>query len=106
MIVDGWITWDQEISCTSDSNEELEHWQNHLHEVSTLCYNMMTKSLCCVSSKVRNLPYYDSLTNVDNFLDVFESAVPQYHYFQELDFVLHTTPARWWGTYKDSFDGL
>ena len=46
---DGRIAWDCEISYTSDSDEELEHWQNHFHEVSTLHCNMMTKSMCCVS---------------------------------------------------------
>ena len=38
---------------------------------------MMTKSLCCVSSKVISLPYYDGLTNVDKFLDAYEREVPE-----------------------------
>jgi len=24
--MDGWITWDRESSCTSDSDKEIEHW--------------------------------------------------------------------------------
>lgn len=56
---------------------------------------MMTKLMCCVSSKVRNLPYYDGLTDVYKFLDVFEREVPEKHHFQVLDLVLHATPARW-----------
>jgi len=32
----GRIAWDWESFFTSDSYEELEHWQNYLHEVSTL----------------------------------------------------------------------
>lgn len=28
LTVDGCITWDHESSCTSDSDEELENWQN------------------------------------------------------------------------------
>jgi len=92
-IVDGWISWDREISCNSDSDEYFEHWQNRLHEVSTLHCNMMTKSLCFVSSKVRNLPYYDGLTDRDNFLDAFEHEVPKYHHFQALDLALRATPA-------------
>lgn len=83
--VDGWITWDQEISCTFDLDEELEHWKNRLHEVSTLRCNMMMESLCCVSLEVRNLPYYDGLTDVDMFLDEFECEVPEDHHFQELE---------------------
>jgi len=71
-MADGWISWDCESSCTLDSDEELEHWKNRLHEISTLCCNMMTKLLHCVSSNIRNLPYYDGLTDVDKFLDGFE----------------------------------
>ncbi len=104
-IEDGCITWDHESSCTSNSDEELEYWQNRLHEVSMLCCNMMTKSLCCVSSKVRILPYYDGLIDVDEFLDAFEREVTEKHRFQVLDLALHTTPARWWDTHKDSRDG-
>ena len=70
-IADRHIVWDRESFCISDSYEELAHWQNQLHEVSTLHYNMMTKSLRCVSLEVRNLPYYDGLTDVDHFLDAF-----------------------------------
>lgn len=49
---------------------------------------MMTKSLCCVSLEVRNLPYYDGLTYVDKFMDAFERQVPEKHHFQALDLVL------------------
>jgi len=43
--------------------------------------NMMTKSLHCMSSEVRNLPSYDGLTDVDIFLDAFEREVPEKHHF-------------------------
>ena len=65
---------------------------------------MMIWSLCCVSSEVRNLAYYDGLTNVDHFLDEFEREVPEKHRFQALDWALRATPARWWGTFKDYFN--
>lgn len=64
---------------------------------------MMTKSLCSVSSEVRKLPYYDFLTDVDKFLDEFEHEVPEDHHFEALDLALRATPAKWWGTHKDSF---
>ncbi len=66
---------------------------------------MMTKSLCCVSSKVRSLTYYDGLTDVDKFIDAFEREVMEKHHFQVLDLTLRATLARWWGTHKDNFDG-
>lgn len=103
--VDGCVAWDCESPFTSDSDEELEHWQNRLHEVSMLRYNMMTKQLLYVSSKVRSFPYYDSLTDVDKILDAFESEVPKKHCFQALDLALRYTLAGWWATHKDSFDG-
>ena len=49
LMIDGQIAWDQESSYTFDSDEGLEYWKNHLHEVSTLQCNMITKSLRCVS---------------------------------------------------------
>lgn len=65
---------------------------------------MMIRSLHCVSSKVRDMPTYDGLTDVDVFLDAFEREVPEKHRFQALDWELHATPARCWGTDKGSFD--
>jgi len=89
-MVDGWISCVWESSCTSDSYEELEHWQICFHEVSILQCNMMTKSLHCVSSEVRKLPYYDCLTDVDMFLDAFEHEGHEDHRFQELHWALRT----------------
>jgi len=90
-------------SYTSDSNEELEHWQKRLHKFSTPRCNMMTKSLQCVSMEVRNLPHYDDLDDVILFMDKFEMEVPEEHQFQALDLALHATHVCWWGTHKDSF---
>lgn len=65
---------------------------------------MMTKSLPCVSSEVKSLPYYDGLIDVDKFLHAFEKEVHEKHHFQKLDLALCATLARWWGTHKDNFD--
>jgi len=73
--VDGWITWKHESSCTSDSGEEVERWQNRLHEVTTLNWNMMTRSLHCMSTEVRDFPTYDGINDVATFLDAFEREV-------------------------------
>ena len=51
------------------------------------------------------MPYYDGLTDIDKFLDAFEREVLEKHRFQALYLALRTTPARWWGTHKDKFDG-
>ena len=78
---DGCISWDHKRCCTSNLDEELEHHHNRLHEVSTLRCNMMTKLLHCLSPELRNMPYYDGLTDVDHFLDAFEREVPKKHHF-------------------------
>ena len=53
---------------------------------------MMMKSLCCVSSEVRKLPYYDGLNDIDPFLDEFESEVLNNQRIQALELALHATP--------------
>ena len=74
---DGRISWECDSSSTSDSNEEVECWQNWLHEVTTLNCNMMIISLHCVMTEARELPTYDGVTVVDDFLDKFESVVQE-----------------------------
>ena len=65
---------------------------------------MMIISLHCVSTKVRDLPTYDGLNEVDTFLDAFEREVLEKQRFQALDWVLHAMSVRWWGTHKGSFE--
>jgi len=57
-----------------------------------------------VETKVRDLPMYDGLSEVDDFLDKFEREVPEQQRFDALKWVLHATPARWWGTHQRSFE--
>ena len=83
--VDGKIAWEHESSCTSDSDEEIERWQNQLHEVTTLNCNMMTRLLHCISTEVRNLPIDDGLSEVDTFLNKFEREVLEKQHFQALE---------------------
>ena len=71
----GRISWERDSSCTSDLDEEVECWQNMLHELTMLNCNMMIRSLHCVMTEARELPTYDGVTSVDEFLEKFESAV-------------------------------
>lgn len=41
--IEGKLIWEHDSSCTSDSEEELENWQNRLHEVSTRRCARITK---------------------------------------------------------------
>lgn len=75
LTVDGRISWEQKISYTSDSDEELQRWQNRLHEVTMMNCNMMIRSLHCVTIEARELLTFDGLIVVDEFLSKFESTV-------------------------------
>lgn len=77
LIADARISWERESSCTLDSDEEVERWQNQLHEVMTLNYNMMVRSLRCMTIEEMEMPTYDGLSVVDEFLSQFESVVPE-----------------------------
>jgi len=48
----------------------------------------------------RDLPTYDGLGEVDVFFDRFEREVPKKQCFKALNWILHATPARWWGMHK------
>ena len=91
---DGRISWERDNSCTSDSDEEVECWKNRLHEVTTLNCNMMIRSLRCVMTEAKELPTYDGVTAVDEFLDNFESAVPEQQRYGALEWALRATPSR------------
>lgn len=104
LTADGRISWERESSCTPDSNKDVERWQNRLHEVRILDYNMMVRLLCCVTTEARYLPTYGGLTVVDEFLNKYESAVLEQQRFDALTWALRTTLARWRGMHQGSFE--
>jgi len=61
---------------------------------------MMIRSLCCVAIEARDLPTYDGLTTVDDFLNLFEREVPEQQHFNALKWALYATLARWWGMHQ------
>lgn len=67
LIADGRISWEHESSCTSDSDEEIERWQNRLHKVMTLNCNMIVRSLRCVTTEARELSTYDGWKKIQCF---------------------------------------
>ena len=48
------------------------------------------------------LPRYEGFPNIASFLEEFEEKVTKSQRFSGLDYVLKATPARWWGTQKQS----
>jgi len=77
LTTDGRILWERKSSCTSDSDEDIERWKKWLHEETTLNCNMMFISLRCMTTEEREMPTYDGLSVVDEFLRKFESVVPE-----------------------------
>lgn len=100
LTVDGMISWESENSCTLDLDEEIKRWQNQLHEITTRNCNMMIGSLRCVKKEARELPTYDGLSALHEFLSKFENAVLNQQQFNALKWALCTTPARWWGMHQ------
>jgi len=50
------------------------------------------------------MPAYNGLSEVDDFLTRFEREVPKLQWFNTLKWELRTTPARWWGVHRQSFE--
>ena len=53
-------------------------------------------------AKASALPTYEGLPKLASFLDEFEEKVTESQRLSALDYVLKATPARWWGTHKQS----
>jgi len=75
-----------------------------LYKVTKLSCKMMVISLCCVTTEVRDLPMYDALSELDDFLKNFEREVPEQQSFNALKWALWATPARWWVMHQRSFE--
>lgn len=69
-----------------------------MHKVTTVNFNMMIRSLQCMMNKAREMPTYDGEIGVDELLDKFERSVPKQQWYGGLEWLLHTTPTRWWQT--------
>jgi len=95
---DGRISWECDSSYTSDSDEEVEHWQNWLHKVTTLNCNMMIRSFRRVTTEAREPPTYDDMTVVEEFLDNVEGAVSEQQQYTTLEGILCATPVQGWST--------
>jgi len=52
---------------------------------------------------VRDIPMYDGLSEVDDFLNKFERYVLEQQRFDALKWVLCDMPTRWWGMHQKRF---
>ena len=65
---------------------------------------MMVRSLLYVTMEARELPIYDGLIAVDEFLRKFENIISAQQQFDALKWALRVTPARWWDTHQVNFE--
>ena len=73
---EGNISWQCDSSCASDSDIGLENWQNRLYEVSMRRCAFMSKSLRWIGTYITEIPSYQGLTDIQEFLEQFEQQIP------------------------------
>ena len=65
---DGNLSWRSGNVCSSDSEEVLENWKNHMYEVSTRRCARLTREVCWIDTIVSKLPTFDGLSPLEAFL--------------------------------------
>ena len=74
-MADGNLSWRSVSSCTSNSGDALENWQNILHEVSMHRCVKFTRVVHRVGAEASVLPTYEGFHNLASFLEEFEEKV-------------------------------
>ena len=97
---EGNISWRCDSSCASDSDVGLENWQNRLYEVSAHKCAFMTKSLRWIGTEIKDIPSFDGLADVNEFLQQFEQEISHEQRMEVIDLAVRATPARWWHSHK------
>lgn len=96
----GWrISWEHDSSCMLDSDEEIERWQNRLHEVTMLNCNMMIRSLCHLTTKARELPTEVGATNVEEPVEQCEKEILEQKCQDAQIWAMCATTAQGWSTH-------
>ena len=99
----GVLCWEKDSECFSDSDGELENWQGRLYAVSALRCLRVTRNFRCISSKVRDLPYFGDSGNIKEFLRAFEAEVPKESRLGALLLALCGAPACRWDMHRTIF---
>ena len=93
--VDGTLRWIYATSCASNLEEGLKNWKRQMHEILGRCFAQLTKSLGWIGTEVCEVPAFDGLSNIQEFLLEYEEQVPFSQRLKTLDMALRATPARW-----------
>ena len=75
--IDGELGWWSSSSIYSDSDDALENCQNQMHEVSIQKCGLITQSLCRVATYIVELPTYEGLPKLYEFLVEFKYKVSE-----------------------------
>ena len=71
------LGWHRSSSVSSESDDYLENKQNRMHEVSIRKCGLSTQSLCRVVTETVELPIYEGLSDLSEFLVEFEDKVSE-----------------------------
>jgi hypothetical protein len=97
---DGNLSWRSDNACSSNSEEALENWQKKMYEVSTRRCGRLTREVHWIGTTISNLPTFDGLNHLEDFLLEFEEIIPIQQRLLAMDEALKETPSRWWGTHR------
>ena len=70
---DGTLSWCYASSCTSKLEASLENWKNRMHEISGRWSVHLTKSLWWIGTEVCEVPIFDGLFDIQEFLQDYEA---------------------------------
>lgn len=102
---DGKLRWRSTSSCDSHLYQNLESWQNRLHEVSVRRCTYMMKSMQWIGSEVSEPPSFDAINDLDSFVYKYQMKILEKDRLRALDIALKATLARWWATHKKHIKG-
>ena len=71
--VDGTLSWLYASSYTSNSEAGLENWHNRMHEILGRRCVHLTKSLHWIENEVCEVPTFDGLSGIQEFLQDYEA---------------------------------
>jgi hypothetical protein len=75
-MANGKLSWGSDNTCSSDSEEALENWQNKMYEVSTRICARLTREVCWIDTTISDLPTFDRLNPLETFISDFDEIVP------------------------------
>ena len=99
------LGWHSASFVSFDSDDTLENWKNHMHEVSIRKCGLITQSMCRVKIEIVELPVYEGIPVISDLLMEFEEKVSEPQRLLATEEALKATPACWWVTHENTITG-